>query len=143
MSCEAVAAAVLLWFAAAPGEAPAQAPAPAVALEPLFAEIVAKANALHAEVVALQAQDGAAAADFAERVGALAAMDMQGHRLLAERGVDGDLKCILRGIAEDLPVKLAALQAAKDPAARDRALSEMAYLLDDNAAVLLAPQPAV
>jgi hypothetical protein len=75
---------------------------------------------------------------------ALADRDMQGHLVLAERGVDGDLKCILRGISEDIPVRIAAVEAAATPAERRVALDELAYLLNDNVEVITAPpQPPV
>ena len=68
---------------------------------------------------------------------------MQGHVTLRERNVDGDLKCILRGISEDLPGRLDAVETAPDDRERSVALSELSHLLDDNAAVILAPpQPA-
>jgi hypothetical protein len=69
----------------------------------------------------------------------LAEMDMQGHRRLAERGTDGDLKCILRGIAEDLPLKLSAVEASPEGAKRDAALTDLGYLLRDNVEVITAP----
>ena len=64
---------------------------------------------------------------------------MQGHKLLAARGTDGDLKCILRGIAQDLPVRLGEVEKARDPKARDRALKEMTWLLRDNVEVITTP----
>jgi hypothetical protein len=64
---------------------------------------------------------------------------MQGHLILKERGTDGDLKCILRGISEDMPKKLDAVEAAATPAARRVALDELAYLLNDNVEVITAP----
>ena len=64
--------------------------------------------------------------------------------VLKERGTDGDLKCILRGIAEDIPVKIAAVEAATTPAERRLALEELHYLLNDNVEVITAPpQPEV
>lgn len=144
MSCEAVAAAALLWLAAGPAPAPVAAPPPAVAHEPLFSGIVDKARALKVEVDGYRTAGTAPAAGFGARIGELAALDMQAHIALRDRGLDSDLKCILRGIAEDLPVKLAELQAATDPKARDLALRDMAYLLNDNVEVITAPpQPAV
>ncbi|MFC3078667.1 hypothetical protein ACFODL_11265 [Phenylobacterium terrae] len=142
MSCEAVAAAALLWLAAGPASVPAAAPPPAVAQEPLFAEIVSRARALKTEVDGYRAAGAAPAPDFAARIGELAALDMKGHIALRDRGIDGDLKCILRGIAEDLPVKLAELEKAADPKARDLALRDMAYLLNDNVEVITAPPQA-
>jgi len=64
---------------------------------------------------------------------------MKGHLTLAERGTDGDLKCILKGISQDLPVKLEAMQDAKDEAARKEALTDMSYLLRDNVEVITTP----
>ena len=145
MSC-AAAAALTIWLAAAgpadlsgPGAAP-----PAVAQEPLFADIVRRAGRLKAEAESLRRDGRPAPAGFAPAIRDLSALDMQAHLVLRERGVDGDLKCILKGIAEDLPVKLSELQAASDQKSRDRALRDMAYLLNDNVEVLTAPpQPEV
>jgi len=147
MSCDAVASAAVLWLAAmAPGDAmkpELSMPPPAVALEPLFADIVRRAGVLKAEVEAFRSGGKALPADFAQKVAELSELDMKGHFTLAERGTDGDLKCILKGIAEDLPVKLAALKMAATPEARAEALTDMAYLLNDNVEVITAPpQPA-
>lgn len=136
MSCDAIAAAAFLWLASsAPAPAPAAAPTVSVAQEPLFADIVRRAAALKAEV------DGGAPemTGLKARVGELAALDMKGHVTLRERGTDGDLKCILKGIAEDLPLKLAAVEAAKDERARKLAFDDLAYLLNDNVEVIQAP----
>ena len=70
------------------------------------------------------------------QVAALSSLDMQGHVELAKRGTDGDLKCILRGISQDLPRKFAAVHAATDPAGRRSALDEFWYLLRDNVEVV-------
>lgn len=153
MSCAAAVASVLLM---ASPEAVAAANAPvktasamvSVAQEPMFADIIARARRLKAETDAYRAAGLAQAAtaaplnDFAlfeTAVADLAALDMKGHVELAARGVDGDLKCILKGISQDLPVKLADLKAAKTGAAQDLALRDMAYLLDDNVEVITAP----
>lgn len=138
--------------AAALPETVASAPV-SVASEPLFADIVTRSTALR-NIVDLQIRSGLAErADFATseqfalvRSGAvrLAELDMQGHLILQERGTDGDLKCILRGISEDLPRKIADIESASTPALRAVALTELSYLLDDNAAVITAPpQPPV
>jgi hypothetical protein len=143
MSCDAVALLASLWLAAAPAAPAPQAQPPAsVGQEPLFAEIAARAGALKAEVDAFRGQPASVTPDFKLRIEQLAAMDMQGHRTLAARNLDGDLKCILRGIAEDLPLKLQALEAATDPAARDAAVRDLAYLLNDNVEVITAPAQA-
>lgn len=150
MSCGIALAAALLMSdpsvalaAAQPVAAPA-APV-SVASEPLFADIVSRASALKA-LAAGFTPDAVPAGwtEFRARATALADLDMQGHLILAERGIDGDLKCILRGIAEDIPVKLDAVESADSPAARATALSELTYLLNDNVEVLIAPpQPEV
>ena len=149
MSCEAVAAASLLWLASwsGAGDAPPPAPAAVVApaspltIEPLFADIIARAGKLHAEVLdwkgkPLPAPEFAA---FKGQIADLAALDMKGHVTLKERGTDGDLKCILRGISEDLPLKLKAVEEAANASARDAALTDLSYLLRDNVEVITAP----
>jgi len=121
-----------------------------VADEPLFVDIVARAGKL--KITA----EGWASMDLAVVLGgpdwtafkadalALADRDMQGHLILKERGVDGDLKCILRGISEDIPVRLTAFESAASPEERASALSELVHLFDDNVAVITAPpQPEV
>ncbi len=158
MSCAAALAVALMLsdpnVALAAAQPPAAAEAPvSVAGEPLFADIVARSGALKGVVrgwieagVMNQADfaAGPAFTGFRARAVELAALDMQGHIVLKDRGVDGDLKCILRGISEDIPVKIAALEAAATPAERRVALDELAYLLDDNAEVITAPpQPEV
>ncbi|HYE44502.1 MAG TPA: hypothetical protein VEA44_01885 [Caulobacter sp.] len=148
MTCEAIAAASLLWIASWSGEAaappaPAHAAAPASPLvnEPLFADIIARAGDLNGRVQAWRGRPIAAAdlAALKRDAGALAELDMKAHLVLKERGTDGDLKCILRGISEDLPVKLQAVEAAKDGPARDAALTDLGYLLRDNVEVITAP----
>lgn len=155
MSCDAAAAVVLFLNAAfSPAQPVALDRTPAVAVapganplarEPLYADIISRANALKAEVEAYRAGLGDTVAElkgvdaFKGRIAALAELDMKGHLDLAARGTDGDLKCILRGISQDLPKKLDDVLAAKDKAARDLALSEMAYLLVDNVEVIVAP----
>lgn len=139
-------------LAAAQPPAPAAAPV-SVAGEPLFADIVARSGALKGVVqgwieagVMNQADfaTGPVFAGFKVEAAELAASDMQGHLILKERGTDGDLKCILRGISEDMPKKVAAVEAAATPAERRVALDELAYLLNDNVEVITAPpQPEV
>ncbi|MDP2765719.1 MAG: hypothetical protein Q8O54_12885 [Brevundimonas sp.] len=158
MSCGVALAVTLLLsdpnVALAAAQPPAAAEAPvSVAAEPLFADIVARSDALRGvvrgwiEAGVMDQADfaaGSAFAGFRTRAAELAALDMQGHVILKDRGTDGDLKCILRGIAEDMPLKVAAVEAAATPAERREALDDLAYLLDDNAAVITAPpQPEV
>lgn len=141
-------------MALAAEQPPAVAGAPvSVAGEPLFSDIIARSGALKSVVdgwAASKAADEAAFfssqafASFKAQAQDLAALDMQGHLVLKERGTDGDLKCILRGISEDMPKKVEAVQAARTPAERATALSELSYLLNDNVEVITAPpQPEV
>ena len=88
---------------------------------------------------ALQGNDNTIPPTLKRDVDALSALDMQGHLTLAKRGTDGDLKCILRGISQDLPLKFGAVVAANDRKSRDAALKEMDYLLNDNVEVITAP----
>ena len=114
---------------------------PALASEPLYADIVRRAKGLNTRVKIYQAAP-AERADFAafkRELEALAALDMQGHLDLKARNVDGDLKCILKGIAEDLPVRMDELEAATTPEQRVLALKEMSYLLNVNVDVVTAP----
>lgn len=158
MSCGVALAVSLLLadpnVAMAAAEPAAVAGAPvSVADEPLFADIIARSGALRGEVrdwLASGAADqdgfftGETFTGFRTRTVELAALDMQGHLILKERGTDGDLKCILRGISEDMPKKVEAVQAATSPAERRVALDELAYLLNDNVEVITAPpQPPV
>ena len=143
MSCGiAIAAALLLSdpnvvLAAAEPAAVAGAPV-SVASEPLFIEIVTRSAELKALVDGWNGTPTDFGA-FRTRATELADLDMQAHLILEERGTDGDLKCILRGISEDIPVKIAAVEAAATPAERRVALDELHYLLNDNVEVITAP----
>ncbi|HEY2706979.1 MAG TPA: hypothetical protein VGI95_02895 [Caulobacteraceae bacterium] len=155
MSCDAVALAATLWLAStSAGPAPTtptpSLTPPSVSSEPLFVDIVHRAAALKAETQAYEKGPlgGSLAGmkdftSFETSVGQLSDLDMQGHVLLVSRGYTDDLKCILKGISQDLPVKLKALETAADPKARHDALEDMFYLLRDNVEVITAPpQPA-
>ena len=148
MSCDAVALVATLWLAsAAPMTAtttPAvavSAPPSSVASEPLFLDIVKRADALKAAVDAWKGKDGPLDGFdmFKTQVAELSKLDMDAHLLLKARGTDGDLKCILRGISQDLPLKLEAVTAAATPKALELALRDMAYLLNDNVEVITTP----
>lgn len=150
MSCD-VAASMTLWLAAIRSEPHAVAerllvssvatiPTSPLVREPLYASIVSRAKALKAEVERYKASGAVPdLKTFRGKVEALAALDMKGHLDLAARGTDGDLKCILKGIAQDLPKRLDEMAAATTAPARTRALSEMSYLLNDNVEVITAP----
>jgi len=147
MSCGIVLAAALLLsdpnvaLAAAQPEAVAVAPVP-VASEPLFIDIIARSSALKAVVDGWNGMPSDFEG-FKVRAAELAAMDLQAHLILKQRGTDGDLTCILRGISEDLPRKVAAVETAATPQDRAMALGELSYLLNDNVEVITAPpQPA-
>ena len=156
MSCD-VAVAAFLMFAAATGPSgagltPAVAATPApVASPPLFVDIVGRAGKLKAEVEHYRAGLAGAsdvvalphAEAFAAGIGQLSAMDQQGSDWLKAHSSDGDLKCILHGISQDLQAKLAAVNAAKTGHDEDLALRDMAFLLRDNVEVITAPpQPS-
>lgn len=159
MSCDiAMSAAILLasfhpgshetprLMLAALAESPA-ATAPALnplAREPLYADIVRRAGVLKAQVATYRAAPAGVGPlpgfdAFKTDVGALSALDMQGHVDLAKRGTDGDLKCILKGISQDLPRKLTEVEQASTPDARSAALQDMFYLLRDNVEVITSP----
>lgn len=163
MSCDAVAFSAMLWMASFnPGQATTAVPAvmqqpvvpQSVAGEPLFLDIVKRAKQLKAQTEAyrsaLAKADPTGAASklknfdaFSASIGDLSALDMKGHVTLKERGAVDDLKCILRGISQDLPEKLSAVSAATTIKAQDLALRDMVYLLNDNVEVITAPpQPA-
>lgn len=115
-----------------------------LAREPMYADIVQRAGALRAEVEAYRAglTTSPTFKDFDRFKGQLAelsTLDMQGHVDLAKRGTDGDLKCILKGISQDLPTKLAEVEGAATPDAKAQALKEMSYLLRDNMEVITTP----
>jgi len=160
MSCDAAAAAasILLASLSTPSQAPqawqarftpaawtqVSATTNPLAAEPLYAEIVRRSAKLKAETDQFAADSGAglngARLDaFRDEVQTLSALDLQGHLDLAKRGTDGDLKCILKGISQDLPRKLAEVTTAATPETRKSALIEMAYLLRDNVEVITTP----
>lgn len=121
---------------------------PSVAAEPFFSDLVERATVLKALTDSWAASGavneagfftGEAFMGFKAKAGELAARDMQGHLILKERGADGDLKCILRGISEDMPGRVSALESATSAEERAVALAELSHLLEDNAEVITAP----
>ncbi len=159
MSCDIAMSAAILLASFHPGShatprlmlaALADAPAPAagainpLAREPLYADIVRRAGVLKAEVSTYRAAPAGIAPlpgfdAFKTDLAALSDLDMQGHVDLAKRGTDGDLKCILKGISQDLPRKLAEVEQATTADARSAALQDMFYLLRDNVEVITSP----
>lgn len=159
MPCDAAALALALRLASldlsadsprlirAAASAPQPGAANPLAREPLFASIVAGAGRLRDRVDTLRKAEAAPSPAALVRLeadaSALAALDMKGHTTLAARGTDGDLKCILKGIAQDMPRKLSAVREAAAPDLRRAALDELWFLLRDNVEVVVAPpQPA-
>ena len=151
MSCDAIALVASVWLASSSPMTATMSPAVAVsappssvATEPLFVDIVKRADALKAAVDAWKGKEGPLAGfdSFKVQIDELSKLDMQAHLLLKERGTDGDLKCILRGISQDLPVRLKEVETAADPRARDMALKEMFWLLRDNVEVITTPPTA-
>ncbi len=121
---------------------------PSVATEPFFSDLVERASVLKALTDSWAASGavnqpgfftGEAFTGFKAQAGELAERDMQGHLILKERGADGDLKCILRGISEDMPGRVMALEAATSAEERAVALAELSHLFEDNAEVITAP----
>jgi hypothetical protein len=152
MSCDAVAFAAMIWLAStAPTPSPASAPAVSqaphsVASEPLFADIVGRARQLKAQTDAFgkanlegDLSDLPGYSAFKASLAELSVLDMQGHVLLASRGTDGDLKCILKGISQDLSVKVKDLDEATTAKGRAQAFSQLSYLLRDNVEVITSP----
>lgn len=150
MYCD-VAAAGLIWLAALGGPTPPAAEvfalpmtraalaANPLAREPLYADIIDRAGRLRARAERLRSARPSDLKAFAAEIDALAALDLKAHLDLAARGTDGDLKCILKGISQDLPRKVALLEAAPDAQGRAAALDDLVYLLRDNIEVLTAP----
>jgi len=122
------------------------APAPiadSVAQEPLFAEIVSRASVLKQRVEGYQSSGSLSGFDaFKAEIARLSDLNQRGSTDLRTRGVDGDLACILEGIAVDLTFRLSQLEQAGTVAAREDALDEMFYLLRDNVEVITTPPPA-
>lgn len=88
--------------------------------------------------------NGEAMDSLRQSLGKLSSDNMTGHLTLKAQNADGDLACILRGISEDIPLKLAAFEQADTTEEQRLTLEELRHLLEDNAAVINAPsQPAV
>ena len=158
MSCDVALAAFLVFAQAGPA---ATAPPPTAAVadvapvsvagEPLFKDIVGRAGSLKSQVDAYRKSVAGASeaiplprfGQFSQSITELSLLDEKGHVVLVARGAKDDLKCILHGISQDLPNKLAAVVAAKTGHDQDSALRDMSYLLRDNVEVITAPpQPS-
>lgn len=147
MSCGLAVAAILLMSDPAV-TAPPVVPPNALAQEPMYADIISRSQALKAVVEGWIAADAAQDAGLAGRpdfvafrqaATELSERDMAGHLDLRARGTDGDLRCILRGLSEDLPRRVEDVAEATTPNTRRDALAELSYLLNDNIEVIVAP----
>lgn len=148
MSCGLAVAAVLLMSDPTVAAVPPQPPPNALSQEPMYADIVSRSQALKA-IVDQWIADGAAAdehlahrpefAEFRTAALELSERDLAGHLDLRARGTDGDLRCILRGLSEDLPRRVDDVAAATTANTRGDALAELSYLLNDNVEVVVAP----
>jgi len=148
MSCGLAVAAVLLMSDPSVAAVQPAPPPQTLAEEPMYADIVSRSRALRDVVDGWMAGGAADDAHFTHRedfagfrtaAAELSERDMAGHIDLRERGTDGDLRCILRGLSEDLTLRVDALAAAETPSQRGDALAELRYLLNDNVEVVVAP----
>ncbi len=148
MSCGLALAATLLLSDPTVALQPAAPPPSTLAQEPLYADIVSRSQALKGVVDAWIASGAAEDAGFAGRAdfaqfrseaALLAERDMAGHVDLRERNTDGDLRCILRGLSEDLQERVDAVASADTSTTRADALAELSYLLRDNVEVVTTP----
>jgi len=119
-----------------------------LAAEPLFVDIVSRSGRLKGVAEGWAASGAVHAPGFltgGEWLGfrtearALGELNLQGHLILTSRESEGDMACILRGLSDDLPVRLTDMEAADTPGARDLALAELVHLFDDNIAVITSP----
>lgn len=148
MSCGlALAAAILLSDPSVAAVQPVP-PPQTLAEEPMYADIISRSQALRDVVDSWIAQGAAQNEHFAHgedfaafRLAAaeLSERDMAGHMDLRERGTDGDLRCILRGLSEDLTLRVEDVASAETPNTRADALAELRYLLNDNVEVVTSP----
>jgi hypothetical protein len=118
----------------------------AISQEPFFAGLVTEAGRLKTETEGFTPTPSLLThpdfQTYAQAIKALSAGDLQGHKTLKARGTDRDLKCILTGLSRDLPIKLTAIEAAKNDADMKTALTNMADLLSDNIDVIVTPATA-
>jgi hypothetical protein len=126
-------------------EATAMSPAVSVQAPAPYAELVGNARKARAKTQAL-----AKAAEpsfvtrpqffaYAASIEQIGAENLSLHAALKLSGADNDLKCILKGVAIDLRVKLDAIKVAPTQAALKTAFADMSDLLRDNIEVLTTP----
>jgi len=116
--------------------------------EPFYASLVRDAGRLKArtegfaKAPSMTLLSSATFKTYARDIQALSERNLKGHLDLKARGTDNDLKCVLKGVSVDLPIRLSAIEAAQTPEALKGALSDMAYLLEDNVEVIVTPATA-
>jgi len=121
-------------------------PTNAISKEPFYAALVLRAGRLKRETeafkpsVTLLSQRRFQA--YADNIRQLTDDDLTGHLDLKKRGTDNDLKCIMKGLSLDLPIKLKAIESAKTDAEMAVALNQMTALLSDNIDVIVTPETA-
>lgn len=112
--------------------------------EPFFATIVTRAKHLktlsdryaHRSLDVRQTPEFTA---YLNEVDALAAADLKGHLDLKARGTDRDLKCILKGLSLDVPLKQNLILKAQNDGQFKDALGQMSSLLEDHIEILTTP----
>lgn len=118
----------------------------AISREPLYADIVRHANALKSQTEGFApikaVPSNPAFATYVAAIRDLSADVLKAHLDLKARGTDNDLKCILKGVALDLDLKLEALVAAPSDSERATALQNIALLLSDTSEVIVTPATA-
>lgn len=99
------------------------------ALAAPYPELAAEAERLKAEIETALAADGQGDVALVADLEALA----DATQAASDNEEESDLRCIMRGIAEDLTLKGARLTAEADDR---KILRDLVYLLDDKAALL-------
>lgn len=112
--------------------------------EPFFGKIVERSQHLkaltdHYMMAPASVRQSPEFGAYVEDVNALAEADLKGHLDLKVRGTDSDLKCILKGLSLDVPIKRDLIVNAQSDAAFKDALSEMSLLLEDHIDILTTP----
>ncbi|MFT3995816.1 MAG: hypothetical protein QM667_00290 [Asticcacaulis sp.] len=126
----------------------ADAPVNPLSKEPFYAAIVKDAGRLKGrsesfgKAPSLSLLSSSAFKSYARDIRQLSERNLKGHMDLKARGTDNDLKCVLKGVSVDLPLKLEAIEASKTPEALKGAFDDMAYLLEDNIDVIVTPATA-
>ncbi|WP_140984151.1 hypothetical protein [Asticcacaulis tiandongensis] len=121
------------------------APVNPVSQEPFYAELIAKAQTLKATTEGFAATprlslltDPAFEA-YGREIAELTELNLKAHYDLKARGTDNDLKCVLMGVALDLPIRFEGIRVATTEQDLKDALEDMAFLLEDNVDVIRTP----